>query len=243
MNEADRREEIARVVATGMAEVTARDAQSLAGRRLSPRLAVLEGQLLERVLFEWLHIEDGRSEFRVTGCEVEHRLDLEGIALRLVIDRIDQLSDGRQVIIDYKSGNTVGVASWADERLREPQLPLYAALVFPDVPLAAIALARVHPREPKFVGVAPDGDGLPGMAVIGSGARNVAAYTRAGLTDWAALRQRWAVAVRQLAGDVRDGVAAVQVADESDLTYCDVLPLLRLAERRTQWRLADGLAK
>ena len=243
MNEAARRDEVARVVATGMAEVMARDAQSVAGRRLSPRLAALEAQLLERLLFDWLKVEDGRSEFRVIAHEVEHRLDLEGIALRLVIDRVDQLSDGRQVIIDYKSGNTAGVASWADERLREPQLPLYAALVYPDVPLAAIALARVHPQEPKFVGVAPDADGLPGMAVIGSGARNVASYSRAGLTDWAALRQRWALAVRQLAGEIRDGVAAVQVADESDLNYCDVLPLLRLAERRTQWRLAERAVK
>lgn len=240
LDEAARREEIARVVADGMTEVMAGDAQSLAGRRLSPRLAKLEAQLLERLLFDWLRVEDGRSEFCVIGCEVEHRLDLEGIALRLVIDRVDQLTDGRQVIIDYKSGNTAGVASWADQRLREPQLPLYAALVFPDAPLAAIALAHVHPQEPKFVGVAPDPDGLPGMAVIGSGVRNVASYTRAGLTDWAALRQRWAVAVRQLAGEVRDGVAAVRVADENDLTYCDVLPLLRLAERRRQWRAADG---
>lgn len=243
MNEVARRDEIALVVAKGMSEVMARDAQSLAGRRLSRRLAALEAQLLERLLFDWLKIEDSRSEFRVIACELEHSLDLEGIALRLVIDRVDQLSDGRQVIIDYKSGTTTGVASWADERLRETQLPLYAALVFPEAELAAIALARVHPHEPKFVGVAPDADGLPGMAVLGSGARNVASYTRAGLTDWAVLRLRWAVAVRQLASEIRDGVAAVQVADESDLNYCDVLPLLRLAERRMQWRFADGQPK
>ncbi len=35
-----------------------------------------------------------------------------------------------------------------------------------------------------------------------------------------------------MAGEVKSGVAAVCYADEKDLQYCEVLPLLRLPERR-----------
>jgi hypothetical protein len=45
----------------------------------------------------------------------------------------------------------------------EPQLPIYAALAFPDREVAAVALARVTREEPAFLGVAADEGLLPGV--------------------------------------------------------------------------------
>ena len=39
----------------------------------------------------------------------------------------------------------------------------------------------------------------------------------------------------EVAREVKDGVAAVVFEDEKDLQYCAVKPLLRLAERQTQF--------
>ena len=39
----------------------------------------------------------------------------------------------------------------------------------------------------------------------------------------------------ELALEIRHGCAAVVFENEKDLTYCDVSPLLRVAERQAQW--------
>ena len=74
---------------------------------------------------EWLALEKKRPPFQVIEQETERSLELSGLRLRLKIDRIDQLEDGGQLLIDYKTGMT-SIQDWLTERLRQPQLPLYA---------------------------------------------------------------------------------------------------------------------
>jgi exodeoxyribonuclease-5 len=50
-----------------------------------------------------------------------------------------------------------------------------------------------------------------------------------------ALRELWAERIVELAREVREGCAAVVFADAKDIAYCEVKPLLRVAERRAQW--------
>jgi hypothetical protein len=83
----------------------------------------------------------------------------------MIVDRIDQLADGRQVIIDYKTGAAVDTKNWAEQRITEPQLPIYAALVNEDV--AAVVFAKVLLDKPAFAGVADEKDILPGVQGIG----------------------------------------------------------------------------
>jgi exodeoxyribonuclease-5 len=52
--------------------------------------------------------------------------------------------------------------------------------------------------------------------------------------DWAATLAQWRAAIAAIAGEVCDGHAAVSFASEDDLKYCDVLPLLRLPEVKSQ---------
>ena len=53
--------------------------------------------------------------------------------------------------------------------------------------------------------------------------------------DWQAVVRFWRSSLADIAREVKAGEASVRVVDEADLAYCDVQPLLRLAERRTQW--------
>ena len=199
---------------------------------LPPRLAQLEVARLQRVLARWLAIEAQRAPFRVFACEARHDLDIQGLPVHVVVDRIDELPDGRLVIIDYKSGRSARADSWAQPRMAEPQLPIYAALAFPDRAVAAVVLARVVMDEAGFSGVAEEAGLLPDVPPLDAQRRR---YAEADFPDWPAVRERWAQHLTDLALEIRHGCAAVVFENENDLKYCDVSPLLRIAERQAQW--------
>ena len=227
LDEFARDAEIRRVVAQALAEFDRR-----ATEPLPPRLRQLEDERLQTLLAVWLEVEARRAVFTVVACEERVDLDIEGLPVRVVIDRIDQLDDGRLVVIDYKSGRSASADSWADPRISEPQLPIYAALAFPDRELAAVALARITRDEPGFLGIS-EGDGL--LPEVKSLDLQRKRYAEEDFPDWETLRRQWAARITELAREVRDGVAAVVFADEKLLAYCDVRPLLRVAERQAQF--------
>jgi exodeoxyribonuclease-5 len=227
MDEAARGAEIRRVVAHALAGF---DREAV--EPLPPRLRQLEGERLQALLAVWLEVEAQRAPFRVVACEESQRLDIEGLPVRVVIDRIDELEDGRLVVIDYKSGRNVSADSWAKSRIDEPQLPIYAALAFPDRAVAAVALARVTRDAPGFLGVAASDGLLPEVKALDAQRKR---YAEVEFPDWETLRRLWAERITELAREVRDGVAAVVFDKESDIQYCDVRPLLRVAERKQQF--------
>jgi len=227
MDEAARGAEIRRVVAHALAGF---DREAV--EPLPPRLRQLEGERLQALLAVWLEVEAQRAPFRVVACEESHKLDIEGLPVRVVIDRIDELEDGRLVVIDYKSGRNDSVESWAKPRIDEPQLPIYAALAFPDRAVAAVALARVTRDAPGFLGVAESDGLLPEVKALEAQRKR---YAEDEFPDWETLRRLWAERITELAREVRDGVAAVVFDKESDIQYCEVRPLLRVAERRQQF--------
>jgi probable DNA repair protein len=227
MDAAARSAELRRVVAHALAEHDRRAAEPL-----PPRLRQLEDERLQALLAIWLEVESRRAPFRVIACEERHDLDIEGLPVRVVIDRIDQLADGRLVVIDYKSGRSDSVASWADARISEPQLPIYAALAFPDREVAAVALARVTPDKPGFLGVSEDDGLLPEVKSLGMQRKQ---YAEDDFPDWQTLRNIWAQRLTEVAREVRDGAAAVVFDAAKDLEFCDVRVLLRIAERQQQF--------
>ena len=198
---------------------------------LSPRFLELERERLQHLLASWLAIEAERTQpFRVIACEEKAMVEIEGIVIELVVDRIDLLGDGRRVILDYKSGANVSQASWGEERISEPQLPIYAALLATEAP-AAVAFAKLRLEESAFVGIAAEAGLLPKVAGIADGpARRL--FPRQ--ANWDELLRHWQQAIAAIAREIRAGEAAVRFASEKDLEFCEVLPLLRLAEHRAQ---------
>src|SRR5690606_2350713 len=91
---------------------------------VSQVFAAIEQQRLERLLAAWLELENARAPFTVVETEQWREVRIAGIDVRTKIDRIDQLPDGRHVVIDYKTGRP-RVEEWFSERPGEPQLPLY----------------------------------------------------------------------------------------------------------------------
>lgn len=200
-------------------------------RRISlpARFRQLEASRLVSLLDLWLNIERKREvAFSVVACEELATLEIEGIKVNLVIDRIDQLADGRQIIIDYKTGARIDTKNWAEQRITEPQLPIYAALVAEEV--AAVVFAKVLLDKPGFAGVADEKDILPGVQGVGDEKQKL--FDPAEFPDWIAVVTHWRERLHAIAREIKQGEAGVSYADEKDLLYCEVKPLLRLAERR-----------
>ena len=185
---------------------------------LSSRFIELERARLAALLEEWIAVELTRPQaFAVIACEQALEADLAGLRLNIRVDRVDELADGRRLIIDYKSSDP-GVGAWLDERMAEPQLPAYASLSQPAPD--GIAFARVRSGDSAYVALCASADLLARARIA---------------DDWPAQLNRWQAAVNALAAEVLAGEAAVVFSDELDLRYCEVLPLLRLPEVR-QWR-------
>ena len=200
---------------------------------LPKQLLALERDRLLNLIGEWVHLESQRRiSFRVAECEKEVVVDVEGITIRMQVDRIDELEDGQHIVLDYKTGSRASRASWVDDRIKDPQLPMYAALV-PSLDADGIAYARVRPGEAEFVGVTADGGILPGVSGILDDRRQ---FAEDAFPTWPSLIEHWRNQFSAVAREIKQGHAAVIFTTENDLDlyYCDVKPLLRLPEYRAQ---------
>lgn len=217
---------------------------------LSAHFLDLERERLQKLIAAYLDLEAERSvPFQVLACEKAFELTIEGIQAKVVIDRIDALEDGRQIIIDYKTGATISQASWGEQRITEPQLPIYAALALeqgsvsaaeakteaPPPAVAAVAFAKVRFEDYKFIGIAAETGLLPKVESISSEkSRKLFPEQQ----TWPALLDHWRQRLAAIACEIKEGEAAVSFRQEADLKYCEVLPLLRLAERQRLAALA-----
>lgn len=167
---------------------------------LPPRWRELEQQALTTLLQEWLQFERLRqTPFQAAQLEQQANLDLAGLALSLRLDRLDQLSDGRAVVIDYKTGNHWQAPPWQAERPHEVQLMLYALaaeLLAPGASLAAVVAARVRAGAAEFKGLNADSETLP--------LKPDKLLTD---TDLDQLRDQWRHRLSQLAQEFVDGDA------------------------------------
>jgi probable DNA repair protein len=199
---------------------------------LKPRQHILEQQRLRRLMIAWLGIEAQRQDaFTVLHTEHEFKECIGGIEVRMFIDRIDQRNDGRILIVDYKTGANIDTKNWAQARLTEPQLPIYAAIAQPPGGhVAGVAFAQLHLAKLGFKGIGEALETPLGIEDLQSDkARRLFDSTR--FPDWASLLNHWRQAIYAVAAEVCRGDAGVRFANDKDLRYCDVKPLLRLAER------------
>lgn len=178
------------------------------------RFTELEQKRLEQLLKQWLVIEKGRSEFKVTETEEWKTIIFEDIELHLRVDRVDELADGRCVIIDYKTG-TVSKNDWETENPNDPQLPLYA--VTNEQQVAAIAFASLKRGKLGFVGQAESEEILP-------------AVKQGTELEWQEKLEYWQAVLIKLANDFRQGIATVEPTTTA-CRYCELHSLCRIHER------------
>ncbi|MGB7816029.1 MAG: PD-(D/E)XK nuclease family protein [Methylotenera sp.] len=196
---------------------------------VSAGLLELEHERLYKLIGDWLQFEKEHGiAFNTVACEAEKKVMICGIEVTLKIDRIHQLEYGGIEFIDYKTGQKPDISSWGENRIAEPQLPIYAAFYGEDsshitgvhfgmVKIAEHAFsgisevdfeAEIEKRKPKFI---------------------------QNFTHWQDLLTHWKTSIEAMALEIKSGEASIKFKDEKDLVYCEVVPLLRLPERKLQF--------
>src|SRR5690606_115921 len=125
---------------------------------LGERHLALEKARIAALLDRWLAWELARPAFSVEGLELDSHLDLDGLAIRMRIDRVDRQGSDGLVISDYKTGAS-SLSGLAGERLLSPQLALYALAATDG--LAALGYGQISARTTGFSGLAKDGNFFP----------------------------------------------------------------------------------
>ena len=203
----------------------------------------LEATRLSKLVFAWLiEVEMLRPQgFTVQACEQEFNIQIEGISIKLIIDRIDQLDDGRLVVIDYKTGQQLDYKNWAQPSITEPQLPIYAAFILQESEneeapneIGAVCYAKVRTADNAFIGIAA-ADALLQGATVFDDRRGRKAFDEVTFPDWQSIIKHWRKRITETAISLKAGDAAVTFEDENQLAFCDVTPLLRLPERQLQF--------
>lgn len=199
---------------------------------LPPQVMQIEQQRLQQLLEFWLDLELERADFKIHACEEKHSIEVEGLPVKFTIDRIDALADGGLVVIDYKTSAVVANKSWADDRISEPQLPIYVSLALKYESVVAVCFAKVRTDESKFIGLSVEEGVLPEVTALHK-VKNSSAFIK--FADWDSLLEHWYTSLTNIAHEIKSGVASTTFNKETDLNYCEVLPLLRLPERRMQF--------
>lgn len=188
----------------------------------------LEKKRLQKLIHNWLVIEKQREmDFSVIEMEQDKTISTGGLVFKTKADRVDRLASGEHIILDYKTGQSASSASWQEENITEPQLPLYS--LNESEQLSAIALAKVNEKRCQFNGVAKDNAILPGIKAFQANDSLLEKdQENADEADhWALLLGHWKIQLDKIATSFRQGQAEI---NPSDCRFCGYAVLCRKHE-------------
>lgn len=197
------------------------------GLKQRPAFLGVEADRVFRHVLDYLELEKQRESFEVMGFEQEILPDIAGQTIRLIIDRIDKLQSGDEIIVDYKTGN-VEPGKWFGERPEEPQLPLYA-ISAEKIP-AAVVFAIIRNDDCQYKGVVKREGLLPNLPPK---ANQTNQYLVDAGNEMPATIENWRQILHRLMADFLAGDAAIDPKDGTrtcQKSYCELQPLCRVGE-------------
>jgi ATP-dependent helicase/nuclease subunit B len=203
-----------------------RELKSAVRERLPRGYLEMEEQRLNSLIGEWLEFELTRVEFTVRETEAERTVEIAGLSFDLRLDRIDELPDGKLLVIDYKTGQ-VKPKSWELPRPDDVQLPVYATYAVDRDALGGLVFAKVRRGEElEFAGHVSDARAnlIPTLRGASSLVKN---ELDANTID------DWRVYIEKLARAFLSGHAEVDPREyPSTCERCELQTLCRIQEHR-----------
>lgn len=197
------------------------------GLKQRPAFRTVEAKRVHRHVMAYLELDKARESFEVVGFEKEILPEIEGQQVRLVIDRVDRLNSGEEVIIDYKTGKE-DPKKWFGDRPDNPQLPLYA--ISAEKTPAGVVFGIVRDDGCEFKGVVKRDGILPGLPPKAT--RSNQYLVDAG-EEMSETIEEWRQVLHHLmsgflAGEANiDPKAGLKTCDNS---YCELQSLCRIGE-------------
>lgn len=185
---------------------------------ISSRFIAIEKIRLFDIIMSWLEIEKSRTPFEVISCEERQVTQIDKIKLHIQIDRIDKLTSGTYVIIDYKTSKP-SIHDWFSDRPSEPQLPLYFSASNYEV--SSILFGQVRKDEVCFKGLSRYSDTAPGVLTLEQ-------LNQEEFSTWQELTLFWKTSLKNLAVDFITGKAAVAPKNIASCHYCHLEELCRI---------------
>lgn len=186
---------------------------------IGSRLLDLERDRLRGLLAEWVQVEMSRAPFRVVGMEAAEEVVIGGLKMLVRRDRVDELSDGRTVSVEYKTG-AFGLGRWGGARPESSQTPIYIAS---DKKAAGAVIGLVKKGEARLMGFSSEDDII--ASDIKTPARN-----RYGLPEgWDDLRDHWSDAMERLAHEFCSGTILIDPKGYDTCRKCDLAAVCRVA--------------
>lgn len=169
-------------------------------------LRSLESDRLWKLLLSLQELDAQRPAFRV-ATELERRATIGPLVLNVRLDRLDDLAEGGELVIDYKTG-IFTPSGWKQARLPESQLPLYAVTSgAPGAnPCRGVAVIQIRVPDAKLRGVGDKDLKIEGVGVP-------AKFFRTENLDWDGVLARWRGQLEQLAAEFAAGDFRVNPAD------------------------------
>jgi ATP-dependent helicase/nuclease subunit B len=183
-------------------------------------LADNERMRLKSLITELLRQEAVRAasaDFTIASLEDTQDLELGGFPIRVRMDRLDRLEDGRLIILDYKSGVAQAFHP-LQERPRQPQLLAYAVLASGEV--AGVASVHLGASGVRWRGAAAEASVLPELS-----------RPRAPSAPWPQLQAHWRSVVQRLVADFVAGESAVDPLPQA-CQFCALPALCRIEPNR-----------
>lgn len=184
---------------------------------------------LRRLLKTWLMFESKRPQnFSVIEREESRFGEFAGIQFKYIIDRVDMTDDGATFVVDYKTG-TVNRSDWVGDRIKSPQLPLYAVVLDKEKrePVSGIAFAKVNQSKHEFVELS--------QANVFKGSRSKSFEQL-----WQSSRSEWEAIFSKLAQQFLAGAAKVDPIDEETCRYCELGAVCRISQLQKNSELGSN---
>ncbi len=207
-----------KVLIKAAADEAARSLKASVRERVGLSTLDLERQRLSRILGAWLDVEGSRNiSFTVELSEAPLVWECEGLNLSLKVDRVDRLSTGQRIVIDYKSSAGQSAADWSQSPVKSPQLPCYSQAI---ADVETIAIGQVSMNEPAYLTLGAD------IGLDDADKKNKKAMDRAGVTELAGLKDQWLADLKSLVSAFVDG-SGTPTPSPSACRYCHYAAICR----------------
>tara|TARA_A100001015_G_scaffold275664_1_gene333134 strand:- start:1471 stop:2460 length:990 start_codon:yes stop_codon:yes gene_type:complete len=187
---------------------------------LTPTRCNLEIKRLKPILTQWLNNEKQRPSFRVIAIEKAHEQTIGPLTIKARIDRIDELDDGKSLLIDYKTGS-VSKLQWLDDKQFSAQLPCYTQHY---QTTTGIAFASIQQQKQQWVGISDKNLEIPGISTVED-------CKHEQHDNWQCLGQHWQHTLTQLATNFFNGDIAINPRSKLACQTCDLQSVCRIKQQ------------